>query len=113
MNLSDQKDLDVLLVKVSAMALLTFALLMIPGAFGAAIQVASYPIMDPTKEYDRVEALSEFVRNAQMQLTVAAIGKIASCIVLLFLSLWMFSYPPIIRKALSRTSSSPQDSSLP
>jgi hypothetical protein len=112
MSLIDPKNSDVLLVKVSAMALLTVALVWLPQTVGGVFQIIAHLLYIKSFDGDPSD-FAKMMKPVQMQLLGASVGKIASFIVLVFLARWMFSYPPIIRKALSRTQASPENPPLP
>ena len=112
MNFIDPKNSDVLLVKVSAMALLTVAIVWLPQAVGGVFQIVAH-LFYITSFDDDTSDFAKMMKPVQMQLLGASVGKITSFIVLVFLARWMFSYPPIIRKALSRNQASPENPPLP
>ena len=112
MSLTDQKNWDVILVKISAMALLTVALTWLPEAVGSVFQIIGSLIYFVSSENDPTD-FEEMMRPYQMQLIGMGLGKLASFVVLLLLARWMFSYPPMVRRALARAIAPPQDPPSP
>ena len=111
MKLTAQDDWDVLLVKISAMALLTIALTWLPQAIGSLIQIGTILLNYPLFGEIDTEAASYF-KNLKMQLFGVVIGHLVSFATLLFLARWMFSYPVIIRKALLGIQPIPEEKPL-
>ncbi len=100
MNLSQEKGHDVLLVKISAMALLTVALVTLPQALGGLFTIIfSFSSYSLAGNDDSIFA--NVVRPYRIQMIGTAVGSFATFIVLLFLARWVSGYPSFIRKLLS------------
>lgn len=100
--ISSSEDYDELLVKVSAMALLTVALVWLPEAIGAAAHLVTITLSAKPDEMSGGPTQT-WLENVRTQLISSSVGKMSAFGVLIFLSRWMFGFPPIIRRALART----------
>jgi hypothetical protein len=103
-TMTTKPNLDLILVKASATALLTLALFRLPDLFRAIAQLIAslgyFLLADPAGETGAIAS------KLNQNIIASATGDLVAFAVLLLLARWMFGFPKFMRSAFMRADDS-------